>query len=344
LRLMFLCCECFGCWGVGYYMISYFNRIFRVFVRRMRSVPPLFGLLLFLPVILVIVANWDSFHRLPILICLVAGLPVLVIPLLFATRELRNFRRKRVTPLLSGHICPHCGYSLMKLPSRDDGFTLCPECGVVWRLPEMGTNSTSDKHLLQTYFSYFIIILIAVYLVWSTVLGEPVFSFLHFVFFGEMVLGIIIIYIRKDNRKKNIHRLVMGNYHKLEWGNCPACHVVLDGVAVDWDGVSTCSQCGAVWKISNGEVDGEISEPTEFGRRYLIPTRVVDREGKQVLRLRPRNDWNAFIIKSLMKKQCPGCLCSLSDVKADDKEMTRCPECEAVWVLPGEGDVGWYDG
>jgi len=323
----------------------------QIFLRKIRSVPWRFVFLLIFPVFIptiiifyyfqpevsILKSSWMiTAYFLYIFYFLMM---TILFPILF-----RKYYRKRINNLLSNSYCPHCGYSLIGLHCREDGFTLCPECGVAWQLPERVTKPSSHSYRLEFVAACLIILLFTVYIIWSIELGNPIFSSIHMVVFYAMIFGIFVTSIRWINSKKNRPRLVIPNYHDLQQANCPACHVVLDGVSMDWDGVSTCSQCGAVWKIPDGEVDGEFSEPTKFGRKYLVPTRVVDREGKQVLRLRPRNDWNAFIIKSLMKKQCPGCLCSLSGLEVDDEGMTRCTECEAVWVLPGEEDVDCYEG
>ncbi|MHC4427479.1 MAG: hypothetical protein ACYS0D_02615 [Planctomycetota bacterium] len=62
-----------------------------------------------------------------ILVCLVIGIWG------FCTSARRKrFHRVRDAMLHHGR-CPHCGYSLTGLPAdREDGATVCPECGCAW--------------------------------------------------------------------------------------------------------------------------------------------------------------------------------------------------------------------
>ena len=44
--------------------------------------------------------------------------------------------------------CPHCGYSLQNLPvDRNDGATVCPECGCAWRLSDEETQRQRDEEM-----------------------------------------------------------------------------------------------------------------------------------------------------------------------------------------------------
>jgi len=178
---------------------------------------------------------------------------------------------------------------------------------------------------------FFIVVLIAK--------GKSVFSSDIVTNFLLAVFYLFILYHTRTQNRKDRPFLVMGDYHESERGNCPACHVVMDGVAADWDGVTTCSVCGAVWKVADFAGVREFSEPTKFCRAYLMPTWVVDGQGKSVVRLRAKNDWMEFIIQSLMKKRCPGCSCSLADVEANDEGLVVCPGCAGKWVLPSGEDV-----
>jgi len=305
-------------------------------------VPAPLALALLLPFIFVMILQWDSSQRFSFLIYLMIGASVLIFPLLFLPRSLRIHRRKTVTALLSGHTCAHCGYSLKGLPNHDGGFTICPECGVAWRLPERVSKTTRENIRLQMFFSFLATVLVVAWIVWSTVFGEPVFSFLHVILSCELIIGVALNYVRWSNHKKNKPRLVMGSYHELERGHCPACHVLLDGVAMDWDGVTTCEECGAVWRVADSEMEREIFKPTKFGRAYLVPTWVVDEKGKSALKLRVADDWMEFIIASLMKKRCPGCSCSLAGVKENDEGLVVCPECAGLWMLPSSDEVHVY--
>jgi hypothetical protein len=48
--------------------------------------------------------------------------------------KLRRFD-KIAAAMLKYLRCPHCGYDLRMLPTgREDGATICPECGCAWRL------------------------------------------------------------------------------------------------------------------------------------------------------------------------------------------------------------------
>ena len=51
-------------------------------------------------------------------------------------RSGRLARAKLVCATMLNHLrCPHCGYDIRGLPTnREDGATICPECGCAWRL------------------------------------------------------------------------------------------------------------------------------------------------------------------------------------------------------------------
>jgi len=286
--------------------------------------------------------NWNFPNHSSVYSYLLGGLPILIITIIFMPRSLHDFRRKNVTLLLSGHSCPQCGYSLIGLHCREDGFTLCPECGVVWQLPERVIKISSHSYRFEFVAACLIILLFTVYIIWSIELGNPIFSSMHMVVFYAMILGIFVTSIRWINSKKNRPRLVIPNYHELQRGNCPACHVVIDGVPANWEGVTTCTECGTVWKIPEGELEGVLSEPSKFARNYWIPTWVVDGDGKSVLRLRPKDQWMGFITSSLIKLRCPSCQHSLSNSAMDGEGLTRCPECGASWILPSEEEIRYY--
>lgn len=43
--------------------------------------------------------------------------------------------KRNAAELARWRLCGACAYSLVKLPSGDDGTTVCPECGSAWRIP-----------------------------------------------------------------------------------------------------------------------------------------------------------------------------------------------------------------
>jgi len=288
--------------------------------------------------------DWFSDNHFSMLFYILAEFTVFVITLIFFPRSLRGFRRKTVTTLLSGHICPHCGYSLLRLPYREDGCTLCPECGVAWQLPELTAKPPVKWFGFRFAISCLTILSFTVFIILSIAFGDSILSSTVVLVFVNLIFISFVTFLFWSSNRADHPYLVIPIYRGLERGHCPACHVVLDGVAVDWDGVTTCGVCGAVWKVPDFAAEYKFPEATKFGRACIVPTWVVDEKGKSAMRLRAKNGWMEFIITSLMKKRCPGCSCSLAGVVADDKGMTRCPECEAVWVLPWDEDIDCYDG
>jgi hypothetical protein len=53
-------------------------------------------------------------------------------------RKARKARHERVRRVMLKHLrCPHCGYDIRGLPTaREDGATVCPECGCAWKLDD----------------------------------------------------------------------------------------------------------------------------------------------------------------------------------------------------------------
>jgi Zn ribbon nucleic-acid-binding protein len=44
---------------------------------------------------------------------------------------------------LAALLCPACAHDLKDIPARDDGVTVCPECGAAWRVE--GTEGQRDE-------------------------------------------------------------------------------------------------------------------------------------------------------------------------------------------------------
>ncbi len=65
----------------------------------------------------------------PVSLTAIASLCVALLP--FAYRLLWRGERAWCVVL---HCCPACNYDLAGLSPRDDGRTVCPECGAAWRL------------------------------------------------------------------------------------------------------------------------------------------------------------------------------------------------------------------
>ena len=75
----------------------------------------------------------------PVMFMFYAGylvVPPVVVYMKF--RRARRARHERIRRIMLKHLrCPHCGYDIRGLPTdAKDGATICPECGVAWRLED----------------------------------------------------------------------------------------------------------------------------------------------------------------------------------------------------------------
>jgi hypothetical protein len=63
----------------------------------------------------------------------------------------KYLRFASIAPAMLKHgRCPHCGYDLRELPAdEEDGATICPECGCVWKVggeePQVSSSSGDDR-------------------------------------------------------------------------------------------------------------------------------------------------------------------------------------------------------
>jgi hypothetical protein len=57
----------------------------------------------------------------------------------------RKWRLDRTRTAMLRHLrCPHFAYDLRGLPRESDGATICPECGLAWKLDSAGTPEPSQ--------------------------------------------------------------------------------------------------------------------------------------------------------------------------------------------------------
>ena len=76
----------------------------------------------------------------------VAMLNMLVWPIILWVHA-RQVRFRKIRKVMLAHRrCPHCGYDLRGLPpDKQDGATVCPECGCGWRMSDEETQRQRDE-------------------------------------------------------------------------------------------------------------------------------------------------------------------------------------------------------
>lgn len=101
--------------------------------------PDLNGLLLwFLPGMLILVGCIATLSFLGVVIPSWLNWLIYVVTFPLGFLSLRFFKvsilKWQAGCLVAINRCASCGYNLQKLPTADDGCTICPECGAAWKL------------------------------------------------------------------------------------------------------------------------------------------------------------------------------------------------------------------
>jgi len=221
-------------------------------ISAIRSVPWRFVLLIFImlciPVIII-------FHGRSIASFLetsaytIGFIPLFFIMIISGCRWVLKLRRTQIHDQISGHICPHCKYSLIGLPCDKDQFSMCPECGIAWRLTKKVTTLSCPQYKRDFTASLIVIMSYVVYLIWSMRNGEELFSTNHKFLFC-FTYGIIMMFLNQWMRNTIfISNFILPRGRDVQDKICPACDALIEDHSTNSDGITTCARCGAVWRL-----------------------------------------------------------------------------------------------
>jgi len=127
---------------------------------------------------------------------------------------------------------------------------MCPECGTAWRLPAQNLTPARRGYGLEFISAGCLVLAYAIFLSWFIQGGEPLKSFPPVITFIGVDLAVYLILRRWIEEKIMMYHIIPVGQALLH-GTCPACNALIGEKMTNSDGITTCPECGAAWKLSD---------------------------------------------------------------------------------------------